>query len=84
MAFCHIVRISKMEEKFKIKSYGYCELAQLYFPNISKKSASWQLTIWIKNSKNLAKNLRKLGKKTGQKILSPLQIEAIIKEFGIP
>lgn len=73
-----------MEDKFKIKSYGYGELAQLYFPNISKKSASWQLTIWIKNSKNLTKNLRKLGKKPGQKILSPLQIEAIIKEFGIP
>ncbi|MEZ4798197.1 MAG: DUF4248 domain-containing protein [Flavobacteriales bacterium] len=29
-----------MEETFKIRAYGYSELAQLYFPHITKKSAS--------------------------------------------
>jgi hypothetical protein len=32
-----------MEEKLRIKSYGFGELAQIYFPNISKKNDSAQL-----------------------------------------
>ena len=35
------------EETFKVRAYGYGELAQLYFPGINKKSASWQLRIWL-------------------------------------
>jgi hypothetical protein len=31
-------------ETFKVRAYGYGELAQLYFPTITKKSATWQLT----------------------------------------
>jgi hypothetical protein len=73
-----------MEEKFRIRSYGFGELAQLYFPNISKNSASWQLTIWINQSKLLKKELENSGKKKGQKILSPKHVELIIKEFGEP
>ena len=38
------------EDIFKVRAYGYGELAQLYFPNISKKSASAQLRRWIKLS----------------------------------
>ncbi len=73
-----------MEEKFRIKSYGYGELAQLYFPNISKKSASWQLTKWINENEVLTELLIKFGKKKRQKILSPIQVEQIIKILGEP
>lgn len=73
-----------MEDKFKIRSYGFCELAQLYFPCISKKSASWQLTKWIKENKELSELLMKFGKKKRQKILSPVQVEQIIKILGEP
>jgi hypothetical protein len=35
-------------EKFKVRAFGYEELAQLYFPYILKKNASAQLRRWIK------------------------------------
>jgi hypothetical protein len=44
-------------EPFKVRAYGYGELAQLNFPNITKKSASWQLRIWIVTSASLSKKL---------------------------
>jgi hypothetical protein len=50
-----------MEEKFRIKSYGYGELAQLYFPNISKKSASAQLRRWIKLNETVLPTLKNHG-----------------------
>jgi hypothetical protein len=31
------------EETFKVRAYGYGELAQLYCPHVTKKSASAQL-----------------------------------------
>ena len=73
-----------MEEKFRIKSYGYCELAQLYFPNISKKSASAQLRRWIKLSDTVVTKLQNLGYKLGLRILTPAQVKVIVEEFGEP
>jgi hypothetical protein len=73
-----------MEEKFRIKSYGYCELAQLYFPNISKKSASAQLRRWIKLSDKALPMLKNLGYKPGTRLLTPVQVKVIIDEFGEP
>jgi hypothetical protein len=73
-----------MEEKFRIKSYGYCELAQLYFPTISKKSASAQLRRWIKLSDKVLPTLKNLGYKPGTRLLTPVQVKVIIDEFGEP
>ena len=73
-----------MEDKFKIKSYGYGELAQLYFPNISKKSASAQLRRWIKMSKAVMPLLLKLGYKPGLRLLTPAHVKVIVEEFGEP
>ena len=73
-----------MEEKFKIKSYGYGELAQLYFPKISKKSASAQLRRWIKLSETVLPMLKNLGYKPGTRLLTPVQVQVIIDEFGEP
>ena len=73
-----------MEDKFKIKSYGYGELAQMYFSNISKKSASWQLTLWINQSPKLKLELVKSGRKKRQRLLKPNQVSLIVKEFGEP
>ncbi|MFN7326480.1 MAG: DUF4248 domain-containing protein [Chitinophagales bacterium] len=41
-----------MEKEFIIRSYGYCELALLYFPNSNKKSASTQLGRCVSSPKN--------------------------------
>jgi hypothetical protein len=73
-----------MDEQFKIRSYGYGELAQLYFPNVSKKSATWQLRLWIRKSPQLVINLKAKGHNKGQKILSPAQVEILITHFGRP
>ena len=73
-----------MEEKFRIKSYGYGELAQLYFPNISKKSASAQLRRWIKSSETVLLMLRNQGYKPGLRLLTPAHVKVIVDEFGEP
>ena len=73
-----------MEEKFRIKSYGYGELAQLYFPNISKKSASAQLRRWIKLSNNVMTELENFGYKPGIRLLTPAHVKVIVNEFGEP
>ena len=73
-----------MVEKFKIRSYGYGELAQLYFPNISKKSASAQLRRWIKSSKTVLTMLISHGYKPGLRLLTPAHVKIIVDEFGEP
>lgn len=73
-----------MEEKFKIRSYGYGELAQLYFPNISKKSATWQFRRWIVSDNNLCRSLKFTGYKKGARLLKPSQVKLIIDTFGEP
>ena len=71
-------------ETFKVRAYGYGELAQLYFPTISKKSATWQLRIWIVSSVSLCDKLKSAGYVKGKRILTPVQVELIISEFGAP
>jgi len=72
------------EIPFRVRAYGYCELAQLYFPNISKKSASWQLRIWISANEKLNASLVEAGVKPKQKLLTPGQVRLIVEEFGEP
>jgi len=72
------------EETFKVRAYGFGELAQLYCPNVTKKSASFQLRSWIINSKKLSAILKEKGFKHGQKLLTPAQVEIIIIELGEP
>jgi hypothetical protein len=73
-----------MEKEFVIRSYGYCELAMLYFPNSTKKSASAQLSRWIKCNSELKKQLSDNGFVSGMRILTPLQVKIIIKLIGEP
>ncbi|KAB2915637.1 MAG: DUF4248 domain-containing protein [Bacteroidetes bacterium] len=73
-----------MEDKFKIKSYGFGELAQLYFPSISKKSASAQLRRWIKLNDKVLPILQSLGYKPGNRLLTPAHVKVIVDEFGEP
>ena len=73
-----------MEDKFKIRSYGYGELALLYFPNSSPKSASVQLRTWIRLNEKLKSELNETGFTPGKKILTPRQVELIVNEIGEP
>jgi hypothetical protein len=73
-----------MEVKFRIRSYGFGELAQLYFPTITKKSASAQLRRWIKLSKTVMSELENYGYKPGIRLLTPAHVKIIVNEFGEP
>jgi hypothetical protein len=73
-----------MEKEFVLRSYGYCELAMLYFPNSTKKSASAQLGRWIRANEKLKKQWDELGFKTRKKLLMPKQVELIVDFFGVP
>lgn len=73
-----------MEKEFIIRSYSYCELAMLYFPNSTKKSASAQLGRWILQNENLKKQWVEKGFKQRKKILNPSQVKLIVKAFGEP
>ncbi len=73
-----------METPFKIKSYSLGELAQLYFPNITKKGATNQLRRWITMNKKIVRELENSGYEIGQRLLTPIQVKIIITEFGEP
>ena len=73
-----------MEKEFVIRSYGYCELAMLYFPNSTKKSASAQLGRWIRQNETLKKKWVAMGYKPRKKILTPSQVKLIVEVFGEP
>jgi hypothetical protein len=72
------------EETFKVRAYGYGELAQLYCPHVTKKSASAQLRRWINESATALPKLEKLGYKSGIRIFTPAHVRVIIDEFGEP
>ena len=73
-----------MDDKFKIKSYGFGELAQMYFPSISKKSASAQFRKWIRTSKTVLPTLENLGYRIGNRLLTPAHVKVLVDEFGEP
>jgi len=73
-----------MEKEFVIRSYGYCELALLYFPNSNKRSASTQLGRWVRQNEKLKMQLLDLGYKPRKKILTPSQVQIIIRYLGEP
>ena len=73
-----------MDGQFKIKSYGYGELAMLYFPNSTKKSASVQLRRWIVYNTKLTEILKITGFKKGQRVLTPKQVSIMIQYLGEP
>lgn len=72
------------EDKFIVRAFGFGELAQLYCPSITKKSASAQLRKWIESDMFLRKQLIQAGYKLGQRLLTPRQVITIIQTLGVP
>lgn len=60
------------------------ELAQQYFPNSTKRSASTQLHRWIVLNTELVSKLEELHFVRRQRALTPLQHEAIVRHLGEP
>ena len=73
-----------MEKKFETRTFGFGELAQLYFPHVTKSSASRMFGIWITTSPVLIKKLSKLDWKKRQRYFTPKQVNALIAHFDPP
>jgi hypothetical protein len=71
-------------EAFKIRSYGFQELAQLYLPYIQPRSASARLKAWIKRNKNLHEKLYQVGFVKGCRVLTPEMVKVIVGVVGEP
>ena len=66
------------------RSYGFKELAVLYFPNIAPASASIRLKQWIKDDAELLDALQETNYHLSNRILTPRQKELILTSFGSP
>lgn len=60
------------------------DLAQMYFPKSSVRSAVTQLRRWIVLNEELQQRLAELHYHKGQRTLTPLQHEAICHFLGEP
>ena len=66
------------------RSWGYQDLAILYFPHIKPESATRQLGRWIGVSRELMSQLTANGWKPGRKLLTPKQAACIFRHLGPP
>lgn len=66
------------------RSYGFKELAVLYFPNIAPASASIRLKQWIKDDVELLDSLDETNYHLSNRILTPKQRDLITTAFGSP
>jgi len=72
------------DQEFKIRSYGFQELAQLYLPGIQPRSASVRLRAWITRNHGLSARLEQLGFLKGCRILTPEMVKEIVGVVGEP
>jgi len=73
-----------MDKQFEIRTYGFNELAQCYFPHVTKSSASKLFSNWIYSSTSLLEKLKELGWKKRSRNLTPKQVKALIGHFDPP
>lgn len=74
-----------MEKQFQIRTYGYNELAQLYFPFVTPHSATVMFRRWILRNQNLLSSLHAIGDPIAhQKTLTPRQVQIIVEFLGEP
>jgi len=72
------------EHEFEIRTYGFGELAQLYFPKITKASASRIFSQWIHGCSALVSKLTEAGWKKKQKYFTPKQVKVLVGHFDTP
>ena len=71
-------------ENFKIRANGLQELGIQYFPNSAPASASIQLKRWINLNKALLYEITEAGYHSGQRLLTPRQVQIITAHLGPP
>lgn len=69
---------------FKVRTYTKSSLARLYNPEVSEASARRLLRMWIARNGELQKELHELHFSPQCRVLTPLQVKAIVKYLGEP
>lgn len=72
------------EEMFKIRSYGWTELALCYNPCLQPGSAARLLRRWVRNNKELDEELKENGFRDNQRKLTPFQVGLLVRYLGEP
>lgn len=72
------------EQCFRLKTYKKNELAMLYFPDVSKSSASRNFRRWIRNCPGLMSDLATKGYDKNRQYLLKTEVEVIVKYLGEP
>jgi hypothetical protein len=76
--------MNESEKPFKIRSYGFGELARLYSPDTSVSSANRKLHRWIRINTMLQSRLAELGFNPSLRVLSPKMVQEIVDAIGEP
>ena len=71
-------------EEFKIRIYTKKELALMYFPQSSPRTAVNHLMAWINLCTPLLSELEQTGYQKRNKAFSPKQVKAIVDYLGEP
>jgi hypothetical protein len=73
-----------MNNKFCIRAYTKKELALMYFPDSSPRTAVSHLMSWIRCCTTLWDQLQETGYETTCKTFTPRQVRAIVEQLGEP
>ena len=73
-----------MDKEFEIRAYTKKELALMYFPNSSPRTAVNHLMAWIRRCTRLWQQLQATGYNVTSKAFTPRQVKAIVEELGSP
>lgn len=79
-----VMQEAAVEKRFVVRSYGKCELAQLYASGITPKAAVKKLNSWIALKPGLLAALAATGMLAKAKYYTPLQVQIIVEALGEP
>ena len=71
-------------DDFKIRPYTKKELALMYFPDSSPRTAVSHLMSWIRRCTQLWQQLQATGYETTCWTFTPRQVNAIVEQLGEP
>lgn len=72
------------EQEFRLKTYKKSELAMMYFPDVTKASASKNFRRWIRNCHPMMQELEAMGYDKNRQYLLKAEVEVIVKHLGEP
>ncbi len=70
--------------EFRIRTYGWQELACLYNPGVTPHTAVKKLKSWVEESPGLKQKLLEAEWKPKKRLLTPRQVEVLVTHLGPP